>query len=82
MSKENEQKIRDLMTAATGLNVTEEEKPWHRLPGWDSLRFAEFVISLQREFGVRLAPSEIAGLVNLKSAFQLVQNKKGPLGAP
>ena len=78
MSKENEQKIRDLMTTATGINVTDEEKPLQSLTGWDSLRFAEFVISLQREFGVHLAPSEIAGLVNLKSVFQLVQNKKGP----
>lgn len=82
MSKENEQKIRDLMTTATGLIVTDPEKPLQSLPGWDSLRFAEFIISLQREFGIRPTPSEIASLVNLNAAFQLVQNKKGLQEAP
>jgi acyl carrier protein len=78
MSKENAQKIRDLMTVATGLNVTAEDQPFQSLPGWDSLRFAEFVIALQRELEIRLSPSEIAGLVDLKSAFGIVRNKKGP----
>jgi len=75
MSKANEQKIRDLMERSTGHGPIDENKALRDLPGWDSLRHAEFIISLQREFKIRLSPSEIAALVDLNAAFRIVQNK-------
>jgi acyl carrier protein len=71
----NEQKIRDLFEKMLGAKVPSDDEPLANLPGWDSLRHAEFIIALQREFKIRLTPAEIAALVNLSAAFKIVGTK-------
>lgn len=77
MSKANEQKIRDLIQNAAGDThaALPDDRLLQDIPGWDSLRHAEFIISLQREFKIRLSPSEIAALVDLSAAFRIVEER-------
>lgn len=45
------------------------------MPGWDSLRHAEFIIALQNEFKIRLFPNEIAAIQSLDAAIRIVSEK-------
>jgi long-chain acyl-CoA synthetase len=43
---------------------------------WDSLTHVEFLFSLEKEFGIRLAPREIFGLRTLGDAVSIVRSKR------
>ena len=75
MSKAIESKIKYLAEKAHGSQNIDDQDRFIDLPGWDSLRHAEFIISLQKEFKIRLTPSEIAALVNLSAAYGILLNK-------
>lgn len=45
------------------------------MPGWDSLRHAEFIIALQNDFRIRLYPNEIAAIQSLDAAIRIVSEK-------
>ena len=67
-----EKKIRELLVSKTRIEVVSPVQNFSLLPGWDSLRYAEFIIALQNEFKIRLSPSEIAVLQNLEAAYRIV----------
>ena len=75
MSKTIESKIKSLAENSFGSGLLNDTQGFSGLPGWDSLRYAEFIIALQREFKIRLAPSEIAALVNLSAAYGIITKK-------
>lgn len=45
------------------------------IPGWDSLRLAEFVIALQKRFELRFNPEEIGCIVSIASAVNLIESR-------
>lgn len=75
MSKAIESKIRNLMETTLGAKGRGDQEAFCNMPGWDSLRHAEFIIALQKEFRIRFSPSEIAALVNLSAAYRIVEAK-------
>jgi acyl carrier protein len=75
MSKIIESKIRYLAESAFGSGAFNDQEDLARVPGWDSLRFAEFIIALQKEFKIKLSPSDIAALVNLSAAYAIITKK-------
>ena len=44
--------------------------------GWDSLRFLEFIMRLERRFDFRLDPREIMMVNNLGDLIQVVEDKR------
>ena len=45
------------------------------IPEWDSLMHVTLIVNVEREFGVRFASSEIAGLQNVGELLDLIQRK-------
>ncbi len=70
-----EKKIRDLYAKTGGIVDIDLESELKSAPGWDSLRYAEFVIALQNEFKIRMSPVEITALDTLSAALRIVSEK-------
>lgn len=45
------------------------------LPGWDSLQHLNIVLSLEKEFGIRLAPAEAEGIRSVGAMVKVVESK-------
>lgn len=79
------QEIRTLVIMCfTDLDMPKEanfHQPLTDFAGWDSLRFARFVISLQIKFSLQLSLSEILSITSLETACttiaQALQRKNG-----
>ncbi len=46
--------------------------------GWDSLMHVTLIINIEKAFGVRFTPSEIAGLKNVAELIQLIERHRSP----
>ena len=76
MNQALEDQIVKMFERLTGLSAADRHVDFQNLDGWDSLRFAQFVIALQDDFGIHFSPSEIAALTNLSAAIQMTLQKK------
>lgn len=45
--------------------------------GWNSLAHVEFVLSLEKEFGIKMAPKDILRIKSLADALDIVKDKTG-----
>ena len=72
MSKSIEQKVTELLESALGVKAPARDQAFCLLPGWDSLRHAEFIIALQKEFKLKFSPSEIAKLCDLNAVYRII----------
>lgn len=62
-------RVRELLAQTLPLADLSNHEPFASLPGWDSLRHAQFIIAVQKFFKIRFTPHEI---VTLNSVDQVV----------
>ena len=75
MAKRIDQRIQEMFTKKFRMAPASLHSNFREMPGWDSLRHAEFIIALQNEFKIRLYPNEIAAIQSLDAAIRIVSEK-------
>lgn len=70
---EIERKILALIAKSGRVQAVTPAMGLGEIPGWDSLKHAEFIIDLQREFGVRLSTPQILALESPEAAVRAVE---------
>lgn len=77
--KEIEEKVRNFMVDE--LEIDEEKiKPGAKLKddlGIDSLDFVDIVVIVEKNFGFKIKPEEMKGVVTLKDFYDYIEKKVG-----
>jgi acyl carrier protein len=75
---EVEKKIRQILSTyvTDGTVPSDADFKFAAIVGWDSLRHAEFIMRLQREFKVRLRVQEIISIDGFSAAVEAVATRQ------
>lgn len=71
-----EAEILNLLHKIAQMRPNSSTQAFSELPGWDSLKFAELVIGLQKIFRVRLQAADVGQLLHVQATCELIKSRQ------